>query len=867
MKKGFLKVSIGIVLTLLAAAFVPCVLAASSPAAAPRGSGGAAPADTIGAEGEAAGGIAPPGTVSGTVFPLNVLADEGKFVVYVNEEPLVRIGTRWLADGALANDYTVALAGQSLSVSMSIEVDSLGLWTEISIKSPRGDATVRREGLIAVITGRGQTHTVELKPGTILWENYTPALVSQAIAAYDQEKGGAQTFPLFIVPSVALEATLERLETVERFVGAGPQTFTLYRYGLPGVDVTAWIDGGGRLCLIDVPAQRAAYIREGYEALRVSPAADTLLSQPEHEVEVERNVMIRMRDGVRLATDIYRPAGLERAPVLLIRTPYAKNMQELKARFYARRGYVAAVQDCRGRFDSEGRWNPFFDEPRDGYDTIEWLGVQPWSTGKVGMIGGSYLGWVQMWAAREAPPHLAAIVPNVAPPDPWFNIPYEYGSFFLFGAIWWADVLEKEATADISGRALSEIYSKNYWKLLRHLPVIDLDTKVLGGKNRYWREWIAHPNNDGYWNRASFLSRLEDVAVPAYHQSGWFDGDGIGSKLNYLAMRRAGHGGQKLVLGPWGHTDAATRTGPNEVDFGRHAIVDLEGSYLRWLDRWLKGIENGVDREDPVALFVMNANRWITGADYPLPGTKMTKLYLLSSGSANSSKGNGWAALDAPFPGVAPFDTFTYDPGDPTPDPNFYVSERACAAAKETCDSTKTLSIEAERRRMIAYYGTIDETRRDILVYDTEPMVDSLVIAGPVSAVLYASSSAKDTDWFMRLSAVGPDGVVFPLVHGTIRARFRESYAEPKMLRPGEICEYRLDLWQTGVMIPKGHKLRVEVASAAFPTFSRNLNTGKHNEKSTKYVSAAQRVYHDAGHPSHVLLPVIERPEFKESPW
>ena len=809
---------------------------------------------------------APADTLSGSVFSMNVFEDAGVFAVYVNEERVVRIETTWRPGGALTSDYVVSLAGQTLSGSMDVEVDSAGLWTRIAIASSRGEATVARDGLTATVSTEGQTRTVELRPGSVLFENNTPALMSHAVAAYDQRAGGLQKIPVFIVPAILAEAALERLETAERFVAGGPETFTIYRYGLPGVDIMLWVDGAGRVCLADVPAQRAAFVRAGYEVLRIEHEADTLLSKPEHEVDIERGVMIRMRDGVRLATDIYRPRGVERAPVILVRTPYAKGMQELEARFYARRGYAFAVQDCRGRFESEGVWNPFFNEPRDGYDTIEWLAAQPWSSGKVGMIGASYLGWAQWWAAREAPPHLAAIVPNVAPPDPWFNCPYEYGSFFLVGAIWWADVVEREATADLSGRTLSEISGKNYARLLRHLPVIDLDKKVLGKKNAYWREWIDHPNNDAYWSRASFLDRLERAAVPAYHQSGWFDGDGIGSKLNYLAMRRFGHRDQKLVLGPWGHTDAATRMGPAERDFGPNATIDLESSYLRWLDRWLKGVDNGVDREDPVALFLMNANRWIVGKDYPLPETKFTKLHLLSSGSANTSKGNGWLSFDAPFPGVAPFDTFVYDPADPTPDPNFYVSERDLESGSAK-DSTATLSTEAERERAAAYHGMIDETRRDILVYDTEPLADSLAIAGPVSAVLYASSSAKDTDWFMRLSEIDERGIVFPLVHGTIRARFRESFSKPTLLRPDEICEYRLDLWQTGIMVPRGRKLRVEVASAAFPTFSRNLNTGKHNEKGTKHVPAAQRIYHDAAHPSHVLLPVIERPELRERPW
>lgn len=811
-----------------------------------------------------AGGAA---AASESVRPLDMPEDAGRWIIYVNEEPIVRIQSAWRPGGPFTNDIAMELAGQSVKASMTIEVDPAGLWTVIRISSSRGEATVARDSLVATISGGGQKRSVTLRPGTVLFENNAPALMGQAVAAYDGERGGRQTFPLFIVPAVVMDASLERLETVERFVGAQPETFTLYRYSLPGVDLTLWVDGAGRLCLADVPAQRAAYVREGYAALRLAPESDSLLSKPDHEVEVDRDVMIRMRDGTRLATDVYRPAGEGPWPVILLRTPYAKSMQELKARFYARRGYVFAAQDCRGRFASEGEWDPFFAEPADGYDTIEWLAARPWSNGRVGMIGGSYLGWVQWWAAREAPPHLATIVPNVAPPDPWYNMPYEYGSFFLLGAIWWADVLEQEATADLSGKAMAGIYGKNYAKLLRSLPVIDLDKKVLGRKNRYWRRWIDHPGNDAYWERASFLDRLGGAAVPAYHQSGWFDGDGIGSKLNYLAMRRAGHGGQKLVLGPWGHTDAATRLGPNDRDFGPNAVVDLEGSYLRWLDRWLKGTENGIDTKDPlVSLFVMNTNRWLAGPEYPLPGTRFAKLYLQSSGAANTSKGNGWACFDPPIPGTAPFDTYVYDPGDPTPDPNFAVSERDTAEAAMR-DTTKVLSTEDEIEKARAYYGRIEETRSDILVYDTEPMRDSLVIAGPVSAVIYASSTAKDTDWFVRLSEVDEKGIVFPLVHGTIRARYRESHAKPKLLEPGEICEYRIDLWQTGITIPKGRALRVEVASAAFPTFSRNLNTGGRNEKEKRFVKATQTIYHDADHLSHVLLPVIDGPAFVDRPW
>jgi putative CocE/NonD family hydrolase len=797
------------------------------------------------------------------VAPLKVPPDSATFDIYINEESIATIVSARLPNGDFAEAITVGFGGQSFSASMNISVDKADIWRTITMKSPQGNVTVTRDGMKATIRGDGgTTKTVDLKPGTVLFENSSPALISQAVAAYDAAKGGRQSFPLFIVPTIVMDASLERLETVERFVMGEPRTFTLYRYALPGVDLTAWMDERGALSFADVPAQHAAYVRAGYETLRLGAVTDTLLSRPTFEVSVDKNVMVRMRDGVRLATDIYRPAAEGKHPVILTRTPYGKNMMELKARFYARRGYVYAVQDCRGRFESEGKWDPFFNEPADGYDTIEWLAVQPWSSGRIGMIGGSYLGWVQWWAAREAPPHLVTIIPNVAPPDPYFNMPYEYGSFFMLGAIWWADVLEKDATADLTGKAMSAVNSKEYWKLLRHLPVIDLDKKVLGKKNRYWREWIAHPDNDAYWDRASFLDHLGKFHAPVYHQSGWFDGDGIGSKLNYLAMSRSSPSPQKLVLGPWGHTDAATRRGPNDVDFGPNAIVDLEGSYLRWLDRWLKGIANGIANEPLVALFVMNTNRWLTGNAYPLPETKFTKLYLSSGGAANTSKGDGRLGFEAPAAG-SPHDGYAYDPGDPTPDPRFYVSPEDLAGKKEA----DTVSVEAQRESILAYYGKIDAQRTDILVYETEPMVDSLVFAGPVSAVLYASSSAKDTDFFMRLSEIDGEGRVFPLVHGTIRARYRESFSAPKLLTPGEICEYRLDLWQTGITIEKGNKLRVEVASAAFPTFSRNLNTGTHNETEKKFVAAAQKIYHDAAHPSHVLLPVIEKPAFKDRPW
>lgn len=820
-----------------------------------------------------------PATEADTVplpAPLLGFGDEGRFRLYVNEEVIVTADFAWSEDGSYEGDYTLSMANQEVSTSMTVQVDERGLWTRIDMTTPRGPVTVTRMGGIGEIVRAGDTTTIRIKPNTVLFENFNPALMAHTVALYDTSEGGVQTIPIFIVPSVVLDGTLERLEPVERVVGGVDLELTPYVYGLPGVNVTVYVDDDGRVVFGDVPQQHAAYVREGYEAL-LRAEEDTTVSRPEFEILVDSNVKVPMRDGLDLATDVYRPKGDGSFPVVLVRTPYKKEMNELQAKFFARRGYVYAVQDCRGRFSSPGEWEPFVNEARDGYDTVEWLAVQPWSSGKVGMIGASYLGWVQWWAARDRPPHLTTIIPNVSPPDPHFNIPYEYGVFFLLGAIWWADILESEATADISGNTIINVSDKKYAVLLRDLPVVDLDKKVLGEENPYWRKWIEHPDNDEYWEPANFLDHLQGLDIPVFHQSGWFDGDGIGSKLNYLRMSSHGHPHQKLVLGPWGHTDQATRR-IGDIDFGEEAVVDLQRDYLRWLDRWLKGVENGIEDEPLVSLFVMGSNRWLHGDTYPLEGTTVTKYFLASEGGANTSGGDG-ALTPEPPAETSPPDTFFYDPGDPTPNPGYYISEEEqrelersqasrdseppsgdesderAAAGDEEARSTK--SVEDVIERLKAFHAKVDEEREDILVYDTTPLEKPLTFAGPVSAVLYASSSARDTDWFMRLSRVEADGRVLGLVEGKIRARYRDSFRNPELLEPGEIYEYHLDLWQTGMTIMAGERLRIEVASASFPMFSRNLNTGEHNETATEYLTARQIIYHDSAHPSHVLIPVI----------
>jgi putative CocE/NonD family hydrolase len=775
--------------------------------------------------------------------------EDATFYLYANEDRVGTIKVKWLSDGSYRNDATLAMGGQSMTVTTSIAVGADGFWNRITSAAPAGTATRVRDGATASRTMKEKTTTFDVKPGARLFDNYGPTLMSKAVRLYERAKGGKQPFPVIVLPGVGVDASLEFKDQVERTVAGKDLTFLRYTYSLTGVDITVWADADGRLYLGEVPAQHAAYVREGYESLRKEPVSDPLISQPQFEVKVEAGAKVPMRDGVKLSTDIYLPQTEGKVPVILIRTPYKKEMTEIQGRYYARRGYAVAIQDCRGRFGSEGVWEPFINEPKDGYDAIEWLAAQPWSNGKVGMIGGSYVGWVQWWAASQRPPHLVTIIPNVAPPDPFYNLPYEHGAFFIFGAIWWADILESKATGDLSGVALSKIGEKKYGQILRTLPVIDLDKAVLGKENPYWRQWIAHPTDDEWWAQADFLNKLKDVDIPAFHQSGWFDGDGIGTKLNYLQMKEYGHANQKLTIGPWGHTDTAARK-LGDRDFGPQAIIDLQRDYLRWFDYWLKGVDNGITKEPLVSIFVMGTNQWLHGSSYPLPETKFTKLYFSGAGKANTSKGDGRLTFDEPSAGAPP-DKYVYDPGDPTPDPDFYET---------TAEQDKQVrSADEKKKEAEGNHQKVTDERQDILVYQTDVLTEPLTFAGPISATIYASSSARDTDWFVSLVQIEKDGKTFSLASGKLRARFRNGVHKPELLKPDEIYEYKLDLWQTGITIPAGDRLRVEVASADFPMFSRNLNTGGHNETETTFVTARQVVYHDKQHPSYVLLPVMKK--------
>lgn len=565
------------------------------------------------------------------------------------------------------------------------------------------------------------------------------------------------------------------------------------------------------------------------------------ISEPKYDVKIEFGVNVTMRDGVKLAATIFRPDAEGRFPVILTITPYSsfpttkEGLDRIK--FFVKRGYAFISVDCRGKNDSEGGYfYPVVDEAKDGYDTIEWAGTQPWSSGKVGTYGGSYTGWNQWFPAILRPPHLKTMVSFVTPPDPWYFTPYLNGTLNLYGACWIPCVEGRK------NRLLMEY--DDITKILKHRPLITLD-EAFGWKSRFWKDWITHSTYDDYWRKQSYQDKFHEIEVPVLHVTGWYDDNGnLGNHWNFIGMKEHGRTetarkGQKLVVGPWTH-DVNKSTKIHGFDFGKEAVIDMEKLLLRWYDHWLKGIDTGIMDEPPVSIFIMGENKWRQENEWSLARTEYVNFYLHSSGRANSLLGDG--TLSENSPGEEPSDKFTYDPDNPVPMIIYDPSSLIEAVDPGGPDDQRP----AERRD-------------DVLVYTSDVMERDLEVTGPVKAVLYASSTARDTDFTAKLVDVFPNGYAMKLVDGVIRARFRESYEKPTLIDPGKIYKYIIDLWYTSNLFKKGHRIRVEISSSHFPKSDPNPNTGNPFGMDSEVKVAQQTVYHNSEHPSHIVLPVIPR--------
>lgn len=601
------------------------------------------------------------------------------------------------------------------------------------------------------------------------------------------------------------------------------------------------------------------------------------MRKPKYSIRLQKSVLIPMRDGVRLSTDLYFPVGApEPLPVVLLRTPYDKNLLrperasgyyrwdggDVRVLLFAGQGYVVAVQDIRGRFESEGQWRIGASERNDGFDTVNWLAAQPWSNGKVGTYGCSYLGEDQLQLAATQNPHQVAAIPQgaggaytgthrtfafmdggafeLASSIGWFP---RAGSRIYYRPPAWVDDKTFQNSAEYFNPApvFPEVdYQTVFW----WLPLIGM-MKHIGGPPTYFEEFVSHGPADPYWEALQYVSDQDRFSIPALHVSSWYDlGVNETFQLANLMSRNgetaAARDNQFVIVSPTAHCEsegASEATVIGERDLG-DARLDYYGIYLRWFDHWLKGIDNDVLKMPKIQIYVMGKNEWHGESEWPLARTHFTNYYLHSDGRANSRVGTG--TLDLATPSQEAPDKFTYDPQTPVPSRGGVI---CCTTAANTPGGS---------------YDQADlEMRQDVLVYTSEVLKEGVEITGPMKLVLYVSSTAKDTDFTGKLIDVYPDGRAFNLQDGVLRARYREGYEKKVWMKEGEVYEVQIDMHAISNYFAPGHRIRLEVSSSNFPRLDRNLNTGGNNYDETKWKVARNSIHHSSQYPSHLVLPVI----------
>lgn len=548
---------------------------------------------------------------------------------------------------------------------------------------------------------------------------------------------------------------------------------------------------------------------------------------------LQLDVRAPMRDGVLLSCDIYRPTVGAPFPTLLIRTIYDKQQERYVAwtRRFVERGYAVVMQDCRGRHDSDGPWEPYVNEANDGHDTIQWIGSQPWCDGNVGMFGISYVGFTQTLPATQRSPYLKALVPIASQQD-------NFGHFYVDGALQLHVAMN---FVNMAGRTMKrESTSLLDWDALwRRLPLESALDDIVDLP--FYRDAVRHATYDEFWSGYGLRGRYGEVETPAYFITGWYDNllhEAFKLHTGWRTQSRTDESRRRtrLLVGPWSHSNIGGCEPFGSIDFGQAAALDIVEEQLRWYDRRLRGIDNGIDDEPPIRIFVMGENAWRSEVEWPLARTEFTRFYLHSLEAANSLAGDG--TLSTTHPEAEPTDTFSYDPNDPVP----------------------TLG---GSYMMLANSGPWDrrpvERRDDVLVYRSARLEEDVEVTGPVEVTLYISSDAPDTDFSAALVDCYPDGKAVVLCEGIRPARCRKSLAHPTPIEPGEVYELRIDLWETSNLFRRGHRIGLEVSSSNFPRFSRNLNTGAAPGISADMRVANQTVYHDAQRPSHVTLPIIPR--------
>lgn len=597
--------------------------------------------------------------------------------------------------------------------------------------------------------------------------------------------------------------------------------------------------------------------------------------EPEFEVIVRTNLMVAMRDGVRLATDVYLPArnGVavdEKFPVILTRTPYNKNGAKRYGSYFARYGYVFVAQDTRGRYASEGIWHMLTDDGPDGVDCAAWIARQPWSNGKIGMIGTSYVGGTQHAMALARAPELVTVIPVDAMSNLGYQSMRNAGAFEL--RFWnWIMINASRgsrASRDPTVASALAVMTTNRIHYLSHLPLRRGTTPLKFAPE--YEDWLVeamrHGANDEFWrqnNIVDYPERYKDI--PVYLVGGWYDSWAGNTTANFCALTKTLKSPVYLLMGPWIHGRQAYSS-HGQVQFGNDAAIADELAWRReWYDHWLKGLDNSVGKAPPFAtkvrIFVMgtgdghktekgllfHGGYWRDEHEWPLARARLTPFYLQPGGGLGTAK-----------PAVARASTsFTFDPRNPVPTLGGCISSGDGIMVAGAWDQRGATNFWNWPQPIPL------SARNDVLVFQTEPLAQDTEVTGELEVKLWASSSALDTDFTAKLIDVYPPSEDFPggfdlnIADGIVRARFRESLKQEKLMKPGEIYQFTIKLYPTSNVFKKGHRIRVDISSSNFPRFDVNPNTGEPLNDHRRCITAVNTIYHDRAHPSHILLPVI----------
>lgn len=612
----------------------------------------------------------------------------------------------------------------------------------------------------------------------------------------------------------------------------------------------------------------------------IAVCAVSAQSKPQYQILPTNDVMVPMRDGIRLATDFYRPslngiAAPGRFPTILVRSPYARSLEGFNAVTFVPHGYVLVVQSVRGRYGSEGEWRLFRDDPADGYDTAAWIASQPWSDGTIGTIGGSYDGGTQHALAMANPSALKAMAPFAAATDMGRYGARHNGAFELRFFTWLFTIgnpIESPTypayyPGDAATRKALAAAAQDYKKYIVALPLRPGTTPLYLAPEYESTliEFMSHGDYDAYWkdNGVDVMSHLvEHKDVPTHHVSGWYDSWALNvANLNYANLARTKKGLQRLTMGPWIHTGLGGSSA-GEAEFGPDAVVPLDELQLSWMDHWLKGIQNNVDQQGPVRIFVMGGGdghktsdgrvyvggHWRTEKEWPLKRAVATPYYLHADGSLGTAK-----------PGAGKPSQFKFDPKNPVPSIGGNVSSQLgmmqAGAYDQHCRPDVLGCIDTSRL----------SSRKDVLVFQTARLTEDVEVTGPLVVDLWASSSAVDTDFTAKLVDVYPpskdfpDGIELNIGDSIVRARYRDSLEKATFMTPGKIYQFRIEMYPTSILFAKGHRIRVDISSSNFPRFDINPNTGEPLNQNRRTAVATNTIYHDEKHPSNIILPVVPK--------